>query len=120
MLRSLVGSEMCIRDRSMGSPLSPILANIFMELLEIYHILPNPLLNNSFWYRYVDDIFVAIPVNTNPIDILTFINNIHPNITFTIEHATNNTLPFLDTLLIWSHTIIYNTLFIDCLLYTSD
>src|SRR5678816_1590299 len=95
----------------MGSPLSPILSNIYMELTEFFHILPHPLLNNSLWIRYVDDIFVSLPHNTNPNDVLNYINSIHPSVQYTIEMPFNNSIPFLDTLITWNN---------NCLLYTSD
>src|SRR5678815_5787490 len=136
MLRSLVGSEMCIRDRSMGSPLSPILANIYMELLEHNYILPYTSTHNITWLRYVDDVFAAIPKHIQFNNLLNHINNLHPSITFTYELSTNDTLPFLDTLLTWhkathityavyrkpssnpAYTHWYSTH--SCLLYTSD
>ena len=87
----------------MGSPLSPILSNLYMELIEYYFILPHPLLTNCTWLRYVDDIFAAIPNASDPKTILNHINNIHQNITFTLETPlpTKNSLPFLDTLIMW-------------------
>ena len=47
----------------MGSPLSPILANIFMETLEdsFLQTLPTTI---KIWKRYVDDIFAIIPVGS--------------------------------------------------------
>ena len=44
----------------MGSPLSPVLANIFMEYIEselLPHIQDKPVL----WLRYVDDILFSWP-----------------------------------------------------------
>src|SRR5678815_3836039 len=95
---------MCIRDRSMGSPLSPILSNIFMELIEFYHILPHPLFNNSLWVRYVDDVFVSFPQHINPTDVLNHINSIHPSVQFTVDAPSNSSIPFLDTLVIWNNS----------------
>ena len=45
---------------SMGSPISPILANLFLEHLEttrLFNIVPREVL----WFRYVDDILVLAP-----------------------------------------------------------
>src|SRR5678816_32980 len=95
----------------MGSPLSPILSNLFMELIEHFFILNHTLLSNTTWLRYVDDIFVSTPLTNNPTLILNYINSIHPNIKFTMESSNNKTLPFLDTLHTWNNS---------CLLYTSD
>src|SRR5678815_6151995 len=113
----------------MGSPLSPILSNIYMELTEFYHILPHPLLNNSLWIRYVEDIFISLPHNTNPNDVLNYINSIHPSVQYTIEMPSNNSIPFLDTLITWNNNYLQFTIYrkptfapnyIHCLLYTSD
>ena len=95
----------------MGSPLSPILSNIYMELAEFYHILPHPLLNNSLWIRYVDDIFVSLPHNTNPNDVLNYINSIHPSVQYTIEMPSNNSIPFLDTLITWNNNYLQFTIY---------
>src|SRR5678815_1582770 len=97
---------------SMGSPLSPILSNIYMELTEFYHILPHPLLNNSLRIRYVDDIFVSLPHNTNPNDVLNYINSIHPSVQYTIEIPSNNSIPFLDTLITWNNNHLQFTIYL--------
>ena len=44
----------------MGSPLSPIIANLFMESLEERAIESSPQ-KPSIWLRYVDDTFVVWP-----------------------------------------------------------
>ena len=49
----------------MGSPISPVLSNIYMEFYERHH-LPNVLPNNILWLRYVDDIFAVVPSSTDP------------------------------------------------------
>ena len=84
---------------AMGSPLGPILANIFMCHLE------EKIFNNNnlaykpkFYRRFVDDTF-AVFENTNQAELfLTFINNLHKNIKFTVEIEKDNCLPFLDIL----------------------
>lgn len=94
-----------ISGLSMGSPLSPILSNIFMELIEFYHIFPQFKNNNIKWFRYVDDIFALIPKDININTVLNFINNIHENINFTVETSQNDSLPFLDILISWSNAL---------------
>ena len=82
---------------AMGSPLGPLLANVFMSHVE--KLLFNSELKKevNFWVRYVDDIFVIFDkVNPNINSILAFLNNIHRNIKFTVEHETNHCLHFLD------------------------
>ena len=44
---------------SMGSPLGPIIANIFMNDFELKHMENLKSLGVKFWRRYVDDTFVS-------------------------------------------------------------
>lgn len=83
----------------MGSPLSPVLANIFMEDFETSAI--NSTINKpSTWLRYVDDIFVIWPHGEEQLNkLLEHLNNIHENINFTMEKEINNEIPFLDILI---------------------
>jgi hypothetical protein len=79
----------------MGSPLSPILADLFMEELEQKGL---STYNNGprVWWRYVD---VFLIWNMNSGDIEEFhnhINSLNPAIKFTKEIEEENTLPFLD------------------------
>ncbi|KFD59965.1 hypothetical protein M514_11334 [Trichuris suis] len=83
----------------MGSPLSPVLAEVFMERLEDHafskadhNILPH------LFKRYVDDIFVIIESGREE-TFLNFLNALFPNIiSFTIEKEVCGRLPFLDSL----------------------
>ena len=85
---------------AMGSPLAPIMADVFMTKIETKlnrFSVNKPVL----WLRYVDDIFCLF--NTELNKILKFqerINNWHPNLKFTLEIETNQQLPFLDVLVI--------------------
>jgi hypothetical protein len=45
----------------MGSPLSPVMANLFMEEFE-KKALATATLKPGFWFRYVDDTFSLGPV----------------------------------------------------------
>ena len=81
----------------MGSPLSPIVANIFMESFEQQALdtAPHP---PSLWKRYVDDTFV-IQEEQHQEEFLQHINSIDPNIKFTAETTrADGSMPFLDTL----------------------
>jgi len=78
----------------MGSSLSPIIAEIIMRDLETlalnslsYHI--------PLYYRYVDDILIAIP-NNHIEETLTVFNSLHERIKFTAEINTNNQISFLN------------------------
>ncbi|KFD66310.1 hypothetical protein M514_08504 [Trichuris suis] len=85
----------------MGSPLSPILAEIFMEHLEekafsTLHVSDTPI----FFKRYVDDIFAIVKTGREE-TLLEHLNSLFPNqITLTIEKESNHRLPSLDVLVI--------------------
>ena len=81
---------------AMGSPLSPVVANLFMEAFESRALEQAPLLP-SMWVRYVDDTFVIWPHTDEELE--TFhanLNTIHPSIQFTYEKEKEGQLPFLD------------------------
>ena len=79
---------------TMGSPLGPLLANIFMISLED-STLPKLELYLCNWKRYVDDTFAY--VLPDKIDmILHELHSYHPNIKFTYELEPNNKLAFFD------------------------
>ena len=83
----------------MGSPLSCVAACLFMESLESEHYC-NIIPNGSKWYRYVDDCLVVLDKDTDLDMLLREMNNVHEKIQFTIEKESNNSLPFLDTVVI--------------------
>jgi len=79
----------------MGSPLSPILADMVMDDLET-HCIKKLNFEIHTYYRYVDDIFLIIP-KTKVESVLKTFNNYHPRLKFTHEMERNNTLSFLNT-----------------------
>ena len=89
---------------AMGSPLAPILADLFMSKLEEKL---NKFSTNKpiIWLRYVDDIFCIFKKNQNIDDFLKRINKWHDNIKFTIEIESNNQMPFLDVTIIRNHAL---------------
>lgn len=83
----------------MGSPLSPIIADLVMKDLETVSI-QKLTFTPTFYYRYVDDIALAAPES----DLTTLVevfNSYHPRLQFTIELG-GHSLNFLDVSLIKS------------------
>ena len=79
--------------------LSHVLARIYLEFLE-----SGPckfiILNNSNYFRYIDDILFIYLQELDLVKITDRLNKIEPTIEFTRELKTNNSLPCLDTVLI--------------------
>jgi hypothetical protein len=63
------------------------------------------------WWRFVDDIFATVESKEQAERVLVFIDDLHPNIHFTIEHEYKNKLPFLDTAVIRRQTGYITTLY---------
>ena len=92
---------------AMGSSLSPIVANIYMEFFESL-LLPNIPLFRSIhsWFRYVDDILAIIPNNFPVMSFITQMNDLTPTITFTYELQNNNIISFLDLSIIQNNNML--------------
>ena len=87
-----------VEGAAMGSPISPIVANLFMENFESRALQssPNPPL---LWKRLVDDTFVILK-RAHKEEFLTHINSVDSNIQFTTEEpGPDGSLPFLDILI---------------------
>ena len=86
----------------MGSPLSPLGCNLFMEWLEQKAISTSPITcRPRLWKRYVDDVLEVI--RKGEVDRLTdHLNQTDPSnsIKFTYEQEKDGSIPFLDTLII--------------------
>ena len=84
---------------TMGSPISPIVANLYMEDLATKAIqsAQDP---PSFWRRFVDDTLTIM--KSSQIDnFLQHLNSLDQNIQFTKEEArADGSMPFLDVLII--------------------
>ena len=84
----------------MGSPLGPVLANIFMcHLEDILFRDCSPAFRPLFYRRYVDDTFLLFRSEDAAEQFLEYANGIHNNIQFTIEHENNDCLSFLDIMI---------------------
>ena len=86
-----------VEGAAMGSPLSPIVANIYMEHFEARALetAPHP---PSLWKRYVDDTFVILETAYKE-EFFQHLNGIEEKIQFTAENTrADGSLPFLDTL----------------------
>ena len=83
-----------VEGATMGSPVSPIVANLYMEYLEQKALSTPP----RFWCRFVDDTFVIHKEVTKQ-DFLQHINSVDPAIKFTVEgNKEDGSIPFLDTI----------------------
>ena len=81
---------------AMGSPVSPIVANLYMEYFEQKALSTAP--PPRLWWRYLDDTFV-IQKEVNKQDFLQHIHTVDPAIQFTVENNKEDcAIPFLDTI----------------------
>ena len=81
----------------MGSPLGPVLVDIFMVELET-SVISNLSNKVKLWKRLSDDIY-CLDRSKYIDNILLALNSFHKNIKFTTEIEKDNTIPFLDILI---------------------
>ena len=81
------------------APLSPVMANLFMEEFEKKAV-ATATLKPGFWFRYVDDTLSSWSHGLDNLQkFLDHINSLHPSIKFTFEvQKDDKTIPFLDVL----------------------
>ena len=77
----------------MGSPLGPVIANIFMVELE-RTLVPQSEGIIGLWYRYVDDTFTFIKKCS--VEVVLEKLRFHLNIKFTFEKENEGNIAFLD------------------------
>ena len=80
----------------MGSPLAPVLANIFMAFYECKWLNEYNLNKPKFYLRYVYDILAAFEKEQDSLNFLNFLNNKDPNIKFTLEKQVKHSIACLD------------------------
>ena len=86
-----------LEGAAMGSPITPIVANLYMESFEVEAIrsAPHP---PYLWKRFVDDTFTIIESSYKN-EFLEHINSIDKHIQFTAEdQRSDGAMPFLDIL----------------------
>ena len=69
----------------MGSPLAPVLSNIFIGFRESKWANGYNLNKTKFYLRYLDDILAGFDNEQDSLSFLNFLNNRHASIKFTIE-----------------------------------
>ena len=79
----------------MGSPLAPVLANIFTGFHDSKWLKEYNLNKSKCYLRYVDDILAAFDNEQDSLNFLNFLDNRHPNFKFTIEKQINHSMLFL-------------------------
>ena len=82
----------------MGSPLAPVLANIFMSFYKSKWLDEYNLNKSKFYLRYVDDILTSFEKEQDSLNFLHFLDNKHRNIKITIEKQVDHSIAFLDVL----------------------
>ena len=94
---------------AMGSPLGPILANIFVGFQEskLFSKVKPP----TMYCRYVDDCFAIFDNQTDCDSFYKSLNNSHPSLQYTCEKEQDGELPFLDV------KVIRNNLTLETMVY---
>ena len=78
---------------AMGSPLGPLMANVFMCHLE--EKLTRDGLMPHLYRRYVDDTLARMPNTDAATMFLTTLNGLHPSLSFTTELPVDDRIPFI-------------------------
>ena len=92
---------------AMGSPLGPVLANVFMVELE-KSLIPQLGDDIKLWYRYVDDTFTIIRKGKVE-EVLASLNGFHESIKFTYEKEKDGVISFLDVKVITKMNRTFDT-----------
>ena len=74
--------RLCIASVSMGSPLGPILANIFVGFQE--RLLFEKFPKSFIYQRYIDNTFVSFISRSHALLFFNKLNDLHSSLSFTI------------------------------------
>ena len=97
-----------VKGAAMGSPISPIVASLFMEDLEVKALSTAPI-PPTLWKRFVDDTFIIIKKSSKE-SFLQHLNSVDDNIHFTCEEPNEDgSIAFLDMLITPDHDGRLNT-----------
>ena len=94
---------------AMGSPLAPVLANLFMCHYEKEWLNSYDVVSPSYYTRYVDDIFSVFNSHDEAKRFFSYLNSRHPNVKFTMETEVHKVIPFLDVLIDNRNNILSTT-----------
>ena len=83
----------------MGSPLAPVLANIFVDFHELNWLNEYNPNKHKFYLKYADDILAAFDKEEDSLMFWELLNKKHPNIKCTIEKQVKHCIAFLDVLI---------------------
>ena len=82
----------------MGSPLGPLMANVFMCHLEGELVRQDSM--PSLYRRYVDDTLARMPSIDAATEFLTTLNGLHPSLSFTMELPVDGRIAFIGMLIV--------------------
>ena len=110
----------------MGSPLTSVLAIVFMGFYDSKWLNEYNLNNPNFYLRFVDDILAAFDNEQDSLSFLDVLNKRHPTIKFTIEKKINHFIAFPDVSILGTnnqnltcHKSTYTGLFLNFKRFTS-
>ena len=93
----------------MGSPLTPVLANLFMGHYKKEWLINYGGVSPSCYTQYIDDIFSVFNSYDEGKRFFSYLNSRHPNVKFPMETEINKVIPLLDVL-IDNRNNIFNTI----------
>ena len=92
---------------SMGSPLGPLFANIFLSHYESQWLQDSPV-KPILYKRYVDDTLWLLPANADIPSLMRFMNSRHANMRFMYETESNDCISFIGVTI--THSLSDNNL----------